>query len=331
MNDVAALAGVSHQTVSRVLNEHPSVRPATRERVLEAIATLGYRPNLAARALVTRRTGTLGVITPASALFGPTSTLVAFEQAARDAGFYVSVATLRAFQGDEVVAAVEHFLAQGVDGVVVVAPRSGTVDAVGGVHVPVPVVLVSSGREGLDLPTVSVDQVAGGRLATEHLLTSGRRTVVHVAGPQEWYDARDRLRGWREALEAAGVPVPEHRAGGWSAADGYQVGTELVRTGVPEAIFAANDQLALGLLAAFGQAGVRVPQDVAVVGFDDEPGTAFYAPPLTTVRQGFDELGRRAVQSVVDALAGGAPAHHAIAPELVVRRSSGAAQGPPTG
>ncbi|WP_318241606.1 LacI family DNA-binding transcriptional regulator [Cellulomonas avistercoris] len=327
MNDVAALAGVSHQTVSRVLNEHPSVRPTTRERVLEAIATLGYRPNLAARALVTRRTGTLGVITPATALFGPTSTLVAFEQAARDAGFYVSVATLRAFSGEEVVAAVEHFLAQGVDGVVVVAPRSGTVDAVSGVHVPVPAVLVSSGRAGVDLPTVSVDQVAGGRLATEHLLASGRTSVLHVAGPQEWYDARDRLRGWQDALDAAGATGEAHRAGGWSAADGYAAGLELVRTGLPEAVFAANDQLALGLLAALGQAGVRVPQDVAVVGFDDEPGTAFYAPPLTTVRQGFDELGRRAVQAVVDALTGGEPTQQSIAPELVVRRSSAPVEG----
>lgn len=322
MNDVAALAGVSHQTVSRVLNDHPSVRPATRERVLDAIATLGYRPNLAARALVTRRTGTLGVITPATALFGPTSTLVAFEQAARDAGYYVSVATLRDFTGREVVAAVEHFLAQGVDGVVVVAPSSGTVDAVGDVRVPVPVVLVSSGRAGVALPTVAVDQVAGGRDATAHLLASGRRTVVHVAGPQEWYDARDRLRGWRDALEAAGAGVPEPVVAGWTASGGYAAGVDLVRAGVPDAVFAANDQLALGLLAAFAEAGVRVPEDVAVVGFDDEPGTAFYRTPLTTVRQDFDALGRRAVQALVEALAGAAPGHAAIPAELVVRRSS---------
>ena len=187
---------------------------------------------------------------------------------------------------------------------------------------PVPVVLVSSGREGVDLPTVSVDQVAGGRLATEHLLASGRRSVLHVAGPQDWYDARDRWRGWQDALEAAGAPVRAHPASGWSAADGHAVGLELLREGLPEAVFAANDQLALGLLAAFGQAGVRVPQDVAVVGFDDEPGTALYSPPLTTVRQGFDELGRRAVQAVADALTGGQPTQQSIAPELVVRRSS---------
>ena len=322
MNDVAALAGVSHQTVSRVLNDHPSVRPATRERVLEAIATLGYRPNLAARALVTRRTGTIGVLTPATVLYGPTSTLVGFEQAARDAGQYVSVATLREFTRAEVVAAVEHFLAQGVDGVVVVAPRSGTVDAVREVRLPVPVVLVTSGREGVALPTVAVDQVAGGRAATEHLLATGRRTVVHVAGPQDWYDARDRMRGWHDALTHAGVEAPVHRGDGWSAADGYRVGRELVTDGLPDAVFAANDQLALGLLAAFAEAGVRVPEDVAVVGFDDEPGTEFYRPALTTVRQGFDELGRRAVRSLLEALDGGEPGHSSIAPELVVRRSS---------
>ncbi len=324
MSDVAALAGVSHQTVSRVLNDHPSVRATTRERVIDAIATLGYRPNLAARALVTRRTGTIGVITPATALFGPTSTLVAFEQAARDSGYYVSVATLRDFTGGEVVAAVDHFLAQGVDGVAVVAPSSGTVDAVGDVRVPVPVVLVSSGRKGAGLPTVAVDQVLGGRLATEHLLATGRRRVAHVAGPQEWYDARDRLRGWREALQDAGLAVPEHVVAGWSASGGYAAGLDLVRGGLPDAVFAANDQLALGLLAAFAEAGVRVPEDVAVVGFDDEPGTAFYAPPLTTVRQDFDELGRRAVQVLADALGGSAPSRTPIAPELVVRRSSGA-------
>ncbi|MDQ0426110.1 LacI family DNA-binding transcriptional regulator [Cellulomonas iranensis] len=323
MNDVAALAGVSHQTVSRVLNDHPSVRPATRERVLDAIATLGYRPNLAARALVTRRTGTIGVITPATVLFGPTSTLVAIERAARDVGHYVSVATLRDFSGREVGDAVEHFLAQGVDGVVVVAPSTGTIDAVADVRAPVPVVLVTSGREGVAVPTVAVDQVAGGRLATEHLLASGRRTVVHVAGPLEWYDARDRLRGWQEAHEAAGLAVPQHRVGGWRAADGFAVGRALVRDGLPDAVFAANDQLALGLLAAFAEAGVRVPEDVAVVGFDDEPGAEFYAPPLTTVRQDFAELGRRAVAALVEAMGGRVPEVASIAPELVVRASSG--------
>lgn len=322
MSDVAALAGVSHQTVSRVLNDHPSVRPETRTRVLDAIAVLGYRRNLAARALVTRRTGSIGVVTPGSALFGPTSTLVALEQAARDVGRYVSVATLRSFGPEEVVPAVEHFLAQGVDGVVVVAPRTDTVAAVGSVRAPVPVVVVSSAPDLADVRTVAVDQQAGGRAATQHLLAAGRRRVAHVAGPPEWFDARDRLRGWREALVAADLPVPAPLPAGWSAADGYAVGRHLVETGVPDAVFAANDQLALGLLHAFREAGVRVPDDVAVVGFDDEPGSAFAAPPLTTVRQGFDELGERTVRVVVEALDGGGVTRELIAPELVVRASA---------
>ncbi|WP_309135526.1 LacI family DNA-binding transcriptional regulator [Cellulomonas sp.] len=322
MSDVAALAGVSHQTVSRVLNDHPSVRPETRSRVLEAIATLGYRRNLAARALVTRRTGSIGVVTPGSALFGPTSTLVALEQAARDSGRYVSVATLRSFGPDEVVPAVEHFLAQGVDGIVVVAPRTDTVAALGSVQAPVPVVVVSSAPDLVGAGAVAVDQEAGARAATEHLLASGRRTVVHVAGPDEWFDARDRLRGWRAALDAAGVPVPPPLPAGWSAADGDVIGRRLVEEGVPDAVFAANDQLALGLLHAFRRAGVRVPDDVAVVGFDDEPGSAFAAPPLTTVRQGFEELGAHAVRVLVDALGGAEPTRELIAPELVVRESA---------
>ncbi|TQL03263.1 LacI family DNA-binding transcriptional regulator [Cellulomonas sp. SLBN-39] len=342
MSDVAALAGVSHQTVSRVLNDHPSVRPATRARVVEAIATLGYRRNLAARALVTRRTGTIGVITPATALYGPTSTLVACEQAARDAGAYVSVATLRTFSPDDVVTVVEHFLVQGVDGIVVVAPRTETLEALRSVHAPVPVVVVSSAPQPGGR-AVAVDQHAGGRMATEHLLALGHETVVHVAGPPEWFDAGDRLRGWRAALEAADRRVPPPIATGWSAADGFAVGGRLVAQGLPSAVFAANDQLALGLLRAFRVAGVRVPQDVAVVGFDDEPGTAFYDPPLTTVRQGFAELGRRAVRAVLDAgAAGPAPAAAPdpsaatdgsfvpglIAPELVVRESTVAGSGP---
>ncbi|QCB92813.1 LacI family DNA-binding transcriptional regulator [Cellulomonas shaoxiangyii] len=322
MSDVAVVAGVSHQTVSRVLNDHPSVRPETRARVLDAIAALGYRRNLAARALVTRRTGSIGVITPGSALFGPTSTLVALERAARDAGRYVSVATLRSFGPDEVVPAVEHFLAQGVDGVVVVAPRTDTLAAVGSVRAPVPVVVISSAPEVDAGRSVSVDQAAGGEVATRHLLASGRRTVLHVAGPREWFDAQDRLRGWHAALTAAGVPVPPPVHAGWSAADGYEVGLRLVAEGLPDAVFAANDQLALGLLHAFRGAGVRVPDDVAVVGFDDEPGSAFAAPPLTTVRQGFDELGERAVAALVAALDGAPPGRELIAPELVVRGSA---------
>ncbi|WP_426592181.1 LacI family DNA-binding transcriptional regulator [Cellulomonas sp. McL0617] len=322
MSDVAALAGVSHQTVSRVLNHHASVRPATRDRVNDAIAQLGYRRNSAARALVTRRSGVLGVVTPATALYGPTSTLVGLEEAARDVGWYVSVATIRTFDGETMHAAVEHFLAHGVDGIAIIAPTTEVAHAIAAIDLPVPVVLISSASDlppGTELRAVGVDQRHGARLATQHLLDQGHTSVLHVAGPQDWFDAQDRLAGWREVC---GPGAPEHIEADWGAEDGYALGRRLVREGLPSAIFAANDQLALGLLHAFWEAGVRVPSDVALVGFDDEVGAAHYTPPLTTVRQDFAALGRLAVSSLEAAFAGESTRHQRIPAELVVRASS---------
>ncbi|WP_034621756.1 LacI family DNA-binding transcriptional regulator [Cellulomonas sp. URHE0023] len=322
MSDVAALAGVSHQTVSRVLNDHPSVRPGTRERVNDAIAQLGYRRNSAARALVTRRSGVLGVVTPATALYGPTSTLVGLEEAAREVGWYVSVATIRTFDGESMHAAIEHFLGHGVDGIAIIAPTTEIAQAIAALDLPVPVVLISSAS---DLPAethvhaVGVDQRHGARLATQHLVDLGHSQVLHVAGPQDWFDAQDRLAGWREI---SGPGAPDHIEAAWDASDGYEIGRRLVREGLPSAIFAANDQLALGMLHAFWEAGVRVPSDVALVGFDDEVGSAHYTPPLTTVRQDFGALGRLAVTSLEAAFAGQQTLHQRIPAELVVRASS---------
>jgi DNA-binding LacI/PurR family transcriptional regulator len=324
MSDVAALAGVSHQTVSRVLNEHPSVLPATRQRVLEAIAALGYRRNLAARALVTRRTGTIGVLASGSALFGPTSTLIAIESAARDAGLFVSVATLPRWRAGEVAGVLEHFMAEGVDGLVVIAAHDEAVEAVQAFGTPVPVVMV--GPVGLPAPlrSVAVDQYTGARLAVRHLLELGHRDVTHLAGPTDWFDARRRIEGWHDELTAAGIVAGEPIAGDWSADRGYAVGRELVAAGPPTAVFAANDLLALGLLRAFAEAGLRVPGDVSVVGFDDVDGSAQFYPPLTTVRQEFAALGERCLDVLLAAIAGGVsePAG-LIAASIVVRASSG--------
>ena len=226
MSDVALLAGVSHQTVSRVLNDHPSVRPATRERVNQAILELGYRRNSAARALVTRRSGVLGFVTPATALYGPTSTLVGLEEAAREVGWYVSVATIRTFDGESMHAAVEHFLGHGVDGIAIIAPTTEVAQAIASIDLPVPVVLISSAS---DLPAetylhaVGVDQRHGARLATQHLLDQGHSEVLHVAGPQDWFDAQDRLAGWREI---SGPGAPEHLEAAWDASDGYELGQQ---------------------------------------------------------------------------------------------------------
>lgn len=323
MSDVAAVAGVSHQTVSRVLNGHPSVRPETRQRVLDAIAQLGYRRNTAARALVTRRTGTIGVLSSGSALFGPTSTLIAVEGAARDAGLFVSVATVGRWTAEAVSGSLEHFMSQGVDGVVVIAAHDDAVEAVQGFADPVPIVMV--GPQDLPGPrrSVAVDQYAGARMAVRHLLDLGHRDVVHLAGPVDWLDARWRIQGWRDELAAAGIQPGEPVPGDWSAARGYAVGCSLVAGTLPTAVFAANDQLALGLLRAFAESGVRVPDDISVVGFDDVDGSAHFFPPLTTVRQEFGALGRRCLEVLVAAIEDRPAESALIAPSVVVRASSG--------
>jgi DNA-binding LacI/PurR family transcriptional regulator len=334
MADVAAVAGVSHQTVSRVLNAHPSVRGETRERVLAAIEELGYRRNSAARALATARSATLGVVTTGSALFGPTSTLVAVEGAARDRGYFVSVATLRTYDSVAMHEALEHFMAQGVEGIVVIAPQDDVAAAVESFHAPVPVVLVAALEDDGDTPagpatlSLAVDQRFGARLATDHLLDLGHRDVVHVAGPQDWFDARERAAGWREALEARGLTPTRPRVCSWSADDGYAAGRDLAEAIVagegPTAVLAGNDQLALGILRALWERGLGVPGDVSVVGFDDVAGAAYFVPPLTTVRQPFATLGARCVAMVLAALDGESVPPERIAPELVVRSSTGA-------
>ncbi len=324
MRDVAVLAGVSHQTVSRVLNDYPFVRPDTRERVLAAIAELGYRRNLAARALVTRRSGTVGVLSSGSALFGPTSTLIAIEGAARDAGLFVSVATLPRWDADEVAGVLEHFMTEGVDGVVVVAAHDEAIEAVRAFPAAVPIVMVGPVDLPAPLRSVAVDQYAGGRMAVRHLLQLGHRDVVHLAGPTDWLDARRRIAGWHDELAAAGVTPSDPIPGDWSAGRGYEVGRELIATGLPTAVFAANDLLALGLLRAFAEAGVRVPGDVSVVGFDDVDGSANFFPPLTTVRQDFTTLGERCLGVLLAAIAEEeAESSGLIAPSLVARASSG--------
>jgi len=328
MSDVAALAGVSHQTVSRVLNDHPSVRPETRARVLDAIATLGYRRNSAARALVTRRSGALGVVTTSSAHHGPTSTLLGLESAARASGYYVSVAAIDRFDAGTLRGVLDHFLDQGVEGIAIIAPQVDVADAVAASAAPVPVVTVTSGAlvepvgEHARIVAVGVDQREGARSACRHLVGLGHHEIVHLAGPQDWFDAQERLSGWQEACAAAGVGAPRPVEVDWSAESGYREGLRLTDAGVPTAVFAANDQLALGLLRAFWERGVRVPQDVSVVGFDDEAGAAYFVPPLTTVRQDFPALGRAAIDSLVRALAGEQVPRTLLPATLVPRAST---------
>lgn len=325
MHDVARVAGVSHQTVSRVLNGHPSVRPETRERVQAAIAELGYRRNPIARALVTRRTHTIGLLAPASTLFGPTSLVIAVEQAARSHGWYVSLASLTDFAPASVETAIDHFVGQQVDGLVVVAPVLSAVEACSTAALGVPTVVVATDAEpSAAFDVVAIDQEAGARLAVRHLLDLGHPTVTHLAGPSDWLDAIVRLRGWRAELVAADADIPPVWMGDWSAASGFRVGLDLVSMGkLPTAVFAANDLMAIGLIRALVEAGFSVPGDVSVVGFDDIDTSGFLLPPLTTVRQDLVTLGQVGVQRLLDRIDGADPADSVRhLPELVVRAST---------
>ncbi|EHR61863.1 LacI family DNA-binding transcriptional regulator [Saccharomonospora cyanea] len=329
MADVARLAGVSQQTVSRVLNHHPSVSPGTRTRVMAAIQELGYRPNSAARALVTKRTKVIGVVGFDTSLYGPASTLLGLEQAARSAGYFVSVASVRTPDGEAVEQALQRLTGQSVEGVVVIAPQRATVEALANAPADLPLVVVEGG-DGNGRPVVCVDQVEGARLVTRHLLDQGAPTVWHVAGPTEWLEAQSRVEGWRRALRDAGVEPPEPLRGDWSPASGYSAGQLLAERSDVRAVFVANDQMALGVLRAFHERGVSVPDDVLVAGFDDIPESAYFTPPLTTVRQDFDAVGRRSIELLLELINGG-PAESTeavgtaaaiVPPELVVRQST---------
>jgi DNA-binding LacI/PurR family transcriptional regulator len=324
LNDVAALAGVSHQTVSRVVNNHPNVSKGTRERVEAAISELGYRRNTAARSLVTRRSQTIGVLGSELSQYGPANTILGVEQAARDAGYFVSIAALKIVNRDTISDALRHFQDQSVDGVVVVVPHSETLSALDAMALDVPVVTVGSlGNETIS--GAMVDQKRGAELAVTHLIEQGHRRIGHISGPLDWIDGAARAEGWSQTMRAAGLEDDLLVHGDWSAGSGYTIGRQLARERSATAIFVGNDQMALGVLRAFSEAGISVPGDVSVVGFDDTPEAAYFVPPLTTVRQDFEELGRRCVDAMVGEIEQGAAVSGiVVTPELVVRESTAA-------
>ena len=326
MADVGRLAGVSHQTVSRVINGSRHVRPETRRRVLEAMRELGYTPNPVARALVTGRSQMLGVVSFDTTLYGPASTLFGIERAAHEAGYFIIVASLEALDRASVTDAVSRLSRQGVDGVLVIAPHRDASDAL--LHVPtdIPLVAVEAGPADA-VPVVAVDQFAGAVSATRHLLDLAHETVWHIAGPADWVEARERQEGWRVTLEAAGVEAPAPLVGDWSARAGYDLGRRLSADRGVTAIFVANDQMALGVLRAMHEARRRIPRDVSVVGFDDVPEAPYFTPPLTTVRQDFDEVGTRSLRLLLRMIQTGRriAADSRVQPQLVVRASTAVA------
>ncbi|MFF3936694.1 LacI family DNA-binding transcriptional regulator [Streptomyces phaeofaciens] len=294
MDDVAKLAGVSKQTVSRVLNDNPAVRAETREAVLAAMRTLGYRPSRSARSLASGRTRMLGVISFDAARYGPASTLTAINTAAQEAGYLLSSIALDTADKDTVLQAADRLSAEGADGVIAIAPQLWVARALAEARLDIPLVVMDNDL-GDGTPVVTSDARTGARLATRHLLSLGHPTVRHVAGPTGWTSADRRAESWRDTLKAAGAEIPAPLIGDWSADSGYDLGRELAKDPTVTAIFVSNDQMALGVLRALHEAGRRVPEDVSVVGYDDIPEAAHFLPPLTTVRTDFTDIGTRSL------------------------------------
>lgn len=325
LGDVAAHAGVSTQTVSRVANGLTNVEDSTRQRVLASMQALGYRPNRAARALRSGRFRNIGVVMFTLSSYGNMRTLDAIAISAARAGYSITVVPVEHPTQQDVSVAFTRLLEQAVDGIIIVI-EAHIIDRADVELPPGLSVVVVDSTERSDYPQVDTDQAEGARQATEHLLGLGHETVWHVSGPADSYSAARREEAWRRTLEEAGAPVPEVFHGDWSTAAGYAHGRTIASRPEITAVFAANDQMALGVLRALHEAGRRVPEDVSIVGFDDMAEADSFWPPLTTVHQEFEAIGRRAVELLLAEIEGrpepvGASVMHT---RLVVRGSTGA-------
>ena len=321
--DVARLAKVSHQTVSRVLNNSPSIRPETKSRVLSAMESLGYRPNQAARALASSKTKMLGILASDTHHSGPASMVHFMETAARAEGFFVVTCGIDPGNPTSVGEGIEHLLKLGIEGLAVVTPHLEAVAEVRRQVSGIPVVTLDSMYQ-MDELAVSVDNFAGGASATQHLIDLGHRNIVHVSGPSNWFESSARSAGYSSTMLNANLS-PQVINGDWSLQAGYRIGNALdINRRDITAVFLANDRMAIGLLRSMRERGVEVPGRLSVVGFDDLEESEFCWPPLTTVRQDFLELGSRAMKLLLDELSG----KHLkkldrLVPNLVVRASTG--------
>ena len=324
MRDVAKIAGVSHQTVSRVINTPGLVQPQTRDRVLQVIEMLNYRPHAAARALSVRRSGTIGVLDSGSQIHGQAIMLQTVETAARRHGFATSVAAVAQGTPTVIKEAFQHLLDKGVEGIVIMGNTAQLASAAERVSSSVPVAMVtSSAPEYSTVLRVGVDSEGGARSVVRHLAANGRTRIAHISGPGGWLDAQARAAGWRAELALLGLPAQDPVEGDWLPKAGYSAAKELLDRGGIDAIFVANDHMAMGALRAISDAGLRVPEDVAVAGFDDLVGTDFLKPSLTTVHQPFEEVGEVCIASLLSAIAGKDVDNVLLDAELVIRESTG--------
>lgn len=340
IKQVAAAAGVSTQTVSRVINERPDVSPETRKRVKTIIDELGYQPSALARSLTRQRSHTLGVVTAGLKFLGPSRTLNGITGAAEALGYSLLLKEQPRFESNDVSTIFQKLLARHVDGIIWAVPEVGEnhawVEAYQ-VERDIPIFYLTT-QSRADMNVVSVDNYTGAKLAVEHLIEQGYRHIGHLSGPIDWWEARQRLLGWKDALAAAGLENGKKASveGNWSSASGAHAIQDLFEQ-YPEmdAVFVANDQMAISVLQYACRQGLEVPETLGIVGFDNLPESAFFWPPLTTVHQDQIHLGRVAVEGIIHTIESAWDGNEAeeprtllIKPSLIVRGSS-MRRGPP--
>ncbi len=315
--DVAKLAGVSSQTVSRVVRGADVVAAETRDRVLAIVEELGYQPNLAARSLSQRRTGVVHIINATPLFHGHARTFLGVVGALGALGLHTSMSVVP--PGGDLT--LNRIIPLGVDGLVILGGHSQSSHWAEVAETRVPVVFLGQ-RVGLPdtVASVGVDQAHGALLATRHLLDAGRQRLLHICGPRDWLDAEERRDGFVAACQEAGVSYEKLSSDTWDARSAYGLAARMPE-GI-DGVFASNDHLALGVMRRFHERGLRIPHDVSVIGFDDAEGSDCFWPPLSTVRQPFPEVGKAAVSQLTRLMDGGPPEHTLIRPELIVRGSS---------
>ncbi|MCJ7626608.1 MAG: LacI family transcriptional regulator [Anaerolineaceae bacterium] len=334
IKQVAREAGVSTQTVSRVANEQPDVAPDTRKRVKAVITRLGYRPNAIARSLIQRRSYTLGIVIAGLEYSGPSRTLNGITGMAEELGYGLLLKELPSFNSNDVYHLLEWFLSRQVDGIIWAVPEVG--DNRYWLekklpNLPIPLIfLTMENREGISI--VSINNYIGGKIATEHLLGLGRQRIAHISGPLDWWESRQRKRGWHDALQAARIHSEDHFCveGTWSPRSGERAFRKLLdRYPGMDAVFVGNDQMALSVLHVACKENINIPDELAVVGFDGIPEAAYFWPPLTTLHQNLHELGCTAVKELISAIRASQDnqvetetKNLLIKPDLIIRQST---------
>jgi LacI family transcriptional regulator len=334
IKQVAKAAGVSTQTVSRVINDRPDVAPETRERILTTIDELGYQPSALARSLIQQRSYTLGVVTAGLKHIGPSRTLNGITSAAEEAGYSLLLKELPRFDADDVIPIFQALVARHVDGIIWAVPEVGenrnwvskqSLD----LNIPI-VYLAMEPKENIS--TVAIDNYLGGRIAMAHLLEQGYRHIGHISGPMDWWEARQRMFAWKDTLQENGLEAQEEQwvEGNWSSTSGAQAVERLFEQ-YPEmdSIFVGNDQMALGVIQVACERKLKISEDLGIMGFDNIPESAFFCPPLTTIQQDQYTVGKVAVEETIKMIQSGwhglEPVESKsimLTPTLVVRQSS---------